>query len=292
MSNIDQQSELIAILQRHAVDNCMTKTAMKSFSLFKTSKQSQCDATLYKPSLVVTFQGAKLLNLFGEKQLLAKGDCLISSIDIPLLSSIVDASEDKPYLSLVFELDINTVAELISELADDTQSPQSHAVSITRASPPLIDVLSRVVRLLDCPQDIPVIYPMLQREIIYRLLLSEHGSRLRHLCTLDSSSHKVSQAIKYLTEHFAKPIKIEALAQQVNMSVSSLHQHFKAITTMTPLQFQKQLRLHQARNQIFQNVDISAAAYQVGYESASQFSREYSRLFGLPPSQDRLSMQN
>lgn len=284
---------LIEIVQRHSKDNCAVQTAMPSVALFKASKPSQCDASIYKPSLVITLQGTKILNLFTQSQSLSEGHCLISSIDIPVLSRIALACEDKPYLSIVFELDINLVAELITELEEErTPNPHAQAVTITPVSSLLMDAVSRVICLLDNPRDIPIIFPLLQREIIYRLLLSEQGGRLRHLCTLDSSSYKVSKAIKYLNQHFDKPIKIEALAQLVSMSVSSLHQHFKAITAMTPLQFQKQLRLHQARNHILQHGDVSAAAYLVGYESASQFSREYSRLFGLPPSQDRLSMLN
>lgn len=288
-SCLDKYHEMIEIVQRHTNESTVTSTPMADFCLFKASKPTQCDATMYKPSLVVTLQGSKMISLFGDNQPLSAGKGLISSIDIPILSRIADASIDKPYLSVVFELDINIVTGLIQEI-DDTiyRDPDSQAISISTLPESLMDAVSRVVRLLDNPNDIAVIYPMLQREVIYRLLLSEQGSRLRHLCIQGSSSHKVSQAIKYLNQHFDQPMKVESLAQHVNMSVSSLHQHFKAITTMTPLQFQKQLRLHQVRNQILQNVDISVAAYKVGYESASQFSREYSRLFGLPPSQDRL----
>lgn len=287
----DKHHKMIEIVQRCANENTVTSTPMNAFSMFKASKPTQCDATMYKPSLVVTLQGSKMISLFGDKQPLSAGKGLISSIDIPILSRIADASVDKPYLSVVFELDINMVTDLIQEIDQATyREPHSQAISISTLPESLMDAVFRVVNLLDNPKDIAVIYPMLQREVIYRLLLSEQGSRLRHLCIQDSSSHKVSQAIKYLNQHFDQPMKVESLAQYVNMSVSSLHQHFKAITTLTPLQFQKQLRLHQARNQILQNVDISVAAYQVGYESASQFSREYSRLFGLSPSHDKLSV--
>lgn len=284
--------EMIEIVQRHAKENTVTTTKMESFALFKASTPTQCDANIYKPSLVVTLQGSKILSLFGDKLPLSAGKGLISSIDIPILSRIADASIEKPYLSVIFELDINLVSGLIQEVKNlDVCESQARAISISPLGNSLLDAVLRAIRLLDNPKDIAVIYPMLQREIIYRLLLSEQGNRLRHLSIQDSSSHKVSQAIKYLNQNFDKTIKVEELALLVNMSVSSLHQHFKAITTMTPLQFQKQLRLHKARNKIMQHVEISAAAYEVGYESASQFSREYSRLFGLPPSQDRLNHQ-
>ena len=285
---------LIDQVRRYTPGDGAHLTALKSMSLFSKSKSSSCDANIYKPSLIVTLQGEKQLHIFGETVTFRPGDCLITAVDMPLLSNIISATKEDPYLCVIFELDTDAAADLITELEIPTSEPPSkenHAISITSVTDDVLDIIKRSLSLLDTPKDIPVIYPMLERELIYRLLTSEQGLRLKHSCVLDSSSHKIARAIKHLNEHYKEAIRVEDLAALVNMSVSSMHSHFKAVTTLTPLQYQKQLRLQEARRLIVRTNDISSSAYQVGYESASQFSRDYSRLFGLPPSQDKLRQQ-
>ncbi len=282
-----------SLMQQH-LPNGLTSTAINHLHLFKATQHTRCDASVYKPSLIITVQGCKNLCLYGENQDFSAGECLISSIDMPITSKIVAASEAKPYFSLVLELDLTTVASVMAELKMANQRIDSEilAVTINPVSCGVLEAMKRMIDLLNSPDDIPVLYPLLEREIIYRLLTSPIGSRLKHLCTLDTSSNKVMRAVKYLNEHFQRTIRIESLAHEVNMSVSSLHQHFKTLTSLSPLQFQKQLRLFEARKLIMQGVDISSAAYQVGYESTSQFSRDYGRAFGLAPSKDRTAQLN
>ncbi|SMS01076.1 HTH-type transcriptional activator RhaS [Vibrio mangrovi] len=264
-------------------------TSMKSLSFFKVSAPTHCDSNIYKPSFIVTLQGLKSLYLYGTQQTFSPGESLITSIDIPIQSYIVEASIQQPYLCAIFELNMSMVAQLMSELDSGSQRhcSESKGVMIVPVSDTLIDVMKRMVDLLDNPNDIPVLYPMLEREMIYRLLMGEHGEMLRQLCTFDSSSNKVMRAIQYLNENYKKTVRVDSLASRVNMSVSSLHQHFKAVTLLTPLQYQKQLRLYEARKMIMQGMEISSAAFQVGYESASHFSRDYNRTFGTSPSRDR-----
>lgn len=287
MVNLTQ--ELVQTSTGFVTGDGVSSTPMQSLSLFQASAPTRCDANIYRPSFIVTVQGVKNLYLAGEPVPFSPGECLISSIDMPLTSHIVEASPDRPYLSVMFELDMAIIAEFITELQLSHHRPEtvSPAISISPVAAPMMDVVRRMIDLLNHPEDIPVLYPMLERELIYRLLKSEQGERLRHLCTFDSSSNKIMRAIHYLQENFQCAVRVESLAGQVNMSVSSLHQHFKAITSLTPLQYQKQLRLYDARRRIMQGMEIASAAYQVGYESPSQFSRDYSRAFGISPSQDR-----
>ncbi|MFD1382074.1 AraC family transcriptional regulator N-terminal domain-containing protein [Rhodanobacter aciditrophus] len=285
---------LIDQIRRYTSGDGTHLTPLKSMSFFTRSKPSTCDANIYKPSLIVTLQGEKQLHIFGETCVFKPGDCLITAVDMPMLSNMVKATKEEPYVCVIFELDTDAAADLITEMDIPTASPPdktSPAVSITSVSDDILDIIKRSLSLLDNPRDIPVLYPMLERELIYRLLTSEQGSRLKHSCVLDSSSHKISRAIKYLNQNYRETIRVEELAELVNMSVSSMHSHFKAVTTLTPLQYQKQLRLQEARRLIVRTSDVSSSAYQVGYESASQFSRDYSRLFGLPPSQDKMRQQ-
>ena len=285
---------LIEHVRRFAPGDGTHLTPLKSMSFFTRSKPSTCDANIYKPSLIVTLQGEKQLHIFGDTAVFKPGDCLITAVDMPMLSNMVKASKEEPYVCVIFELDTDAAADILTEMeipAATSMGKASHAVSITAVNDDLLDIIKRALSLLDNPKDIPVLYPMLERELIYRLLTSEQGTRLKHSCVLDSSSHKISRAIKYLNQHYRESIRVEELAELVNMSVSSMHSHFKAVTTLTPLQYQKQLRLQEARRLIVRTSDISSSAYEVGYESASQFSRDYSRLFGLPPSQDKIRQQ-
>ncbi|MFB9136988.1 AraC family transcriptional regulator N-terminal domain-containing protein [Vibrio olivae] len=273
----------------HIEHDGMNTTELKALSFFRASRPTRCDANIYKPSFILTLQGVKSLSLQGENQEFVAGQCLVASVDMPITSNIVDASEQKPYLCLVFELDMDVLVSVMPtiQVNPQTEAADMPAVTINSPTDELMDVMRRMLDLLDNPSDVPVLYPMLERELAYRLLNTPMGARLRHLCSYDSSSSKIMRAVQYLNEHFHCPIKVETLANEVNMSVSSLHQHFKTITMLSPLQFQKKLRLYEARRLIMQGMEISSAAYRVGYESASQFSRDYGRTFGVAPSLDR-----
>lgn len=205
------------------------------------------------------------------------------------MAQVIAATAEEPYLCLVYEVDLRHITDLMTEigLAAPRAIPEGQAMSVCTVSASLFDAALRLVRLLDTPADIPFVAPLVERELLYRLLTGEQGMRLRHLTMADSQTYKIAQAIEYLKGHYMEPLRIKTLAQQVSMSVSSLHHHFKTVTSMSPLQYQKQLRLYEARRLLMRRAsDVTSAAYTVGYESPSQFSRDYSRLFGAPPSRD------
>ncbi|MES1265159.1 MAG: AraC family transcriptional regulator, partial [Variovorax sp.] len=210
--------------------------------------------------------------------------------NLPVSGQVVDASPEAPYLGLRLSFDVRDIAALALDLklgeALPTRASQ-RGIFTGELSTALLDPLLRLTRLLDSPEDVPALAPLVTREILYRLLKSPDGWRLAQMAVVDSHSQRVAQAISVLSQRFHEPLRVEELADAVHMSVSSLHQHFKAVTAMSPLQFQKQLRLQESRRiMISEHVDAATAGHRVGYESQSQFNREYSRFFGLPPARD------
>jgi AraC-like DNA-binding protein len=217
---------------------------------------------------------------------------LVVSVDLPVMGQVVNASPAEPYVCLKFNLDPGQLSALMMELGRGEPRNQraerlSLALSITPVDPPLLDALIRLTRLLETPNDIPILAPLVEREILYRLLFSEYGDRLRQIATSDHRLVAVNRAITWLRQNYAAPFRIETVAREARLSPSALHHSFKSVTAMSPLQYQKQLRLQEARRLMLgQAMDAATASHQVGYESPSQFSREYSRLFGAPPSRD------
>jgi AraC-like DNA-binding protein len=211
---------------------------------------------------------------------------LVVSVTLPAMGQVLEASPERPYLSLRLNLDLEEIARLVLELGDRGPPPATadRGLFVARLDEPLLDAVLRMVKLLDAPDDIGVLAPVVQREIYYRMLRGEIGHRLVDLAQDESGNHRIVRAIEWLKQRYAAPLRIEQLAEAVHMSPSALHHRFKAVTTMSPLQYQKQLRLHEARRLMFANgVECATAGHRVGYESASQFSREYRRLFGAPP---------
>jgi AraC-like DNA-binding protein len=282
--------ELISLLGRHTPADGEHRTPVPSLSLFRWSQPAMLECSVTRPSLIIAAQGSKRMILADHPFDYGREHGLIVSMHLPVMAQVTVATPDAPYLCLVYELDLPRIAELMTEmrLPAPRTVPEGKALSLCAVTAPLFDAALRMVRLLDEPAHIPVLGPLVERELLYRLLIGEQGMRLRHLTLADSQTYKISRAIDYLKRNYAQPLRIETLASEVSMSVSSLHHHFKAVTSMSPLQYQKQLRLHEARNlMMLQISDVTSAAYSVGYESPSQFSRDYSRLFGAPPSRHR-----
>ena len=214
---------------------------------------------------------------------------LITSVDLPVVSQVVEASPEVPYLCLRLDLQIPVVQELLNREEVRAAEPPSNHVAMTTAKTTVefLDSFSRLLDLANKPEDIPFLSPHIQREIIYRILRSTEGQRLRQIATQDDHNHRTAKAIAWIKANYAKPLRVEELADIAGMAVSTLHQHFRDLTGMTPIQYQKQLRLNVARQRMLMTgVDAASAAFEVGYESASQFSREYSRFFGQPPMRD------
>jgi AraC-like DNA-binding protein len=220
---------------------------------------------------------------------------LITSVDLPTVVQIIQASREQPYLSLLLKLDQREMAQLMadSHLPPPRAQPSSRGMAIGAVTLPLLSACQRLIDLLAAPQDIPILAPLIQREILYRLPVGEQGARLRQIASAGSQSHQIAQAIEWLKSHYTLPLRIEDLAAHVHMSPSTFHQHFRALTAMSPLQYQKWLRLNAARRlMLTERLDAATAAFQVGYASPSQFSREYRRVFGAPPFRDITSLRH
>ncbi|MFW1055615.1 AraC family transcriptional regulator N-terminal domain-containing protein [Vibrio parahaemolyticus] len=248
----------------------------------------------HNPSICLIAQGRKRVLLGEESFIYDANHFLISSVDLPIIANIIEASEEQPYLGLIMELDLTEISQLIvdSELAFTQAKEAQKGIAVGELSESLLDAFVRLAKLLDEGQNIKILAPIIKREIFYRLLMSEQGTRLHQIVTAGSHSHQIAKAIDWLKNNFVKPLSVGDLASYTGMSKSSFYTHFRSMTSMTPLQFQKKLRLSEARRlMLTENLDAMAATFKVGYESPSQFSREYSRLFGAPPSKDIKSLR-
>ncbi len=248
----------------------------------------------HNPSICLIAQGRKRVLLGEESFIYDANHFLISSVDLPIIANIIEASAEQPYLGLIMELDLTEISQLIvdSELAFTQAKEAQKGIAVGELSESLLDAFVRLAELLDEGQNIKILAPIIKREIFYRLLMSEQGTRLHQIVTAGSHSHQIAKAIDWLKNNFVKPLSVGDLASYTGMSKSSFYTHFRSMTSMTPLQFQKKLRLSEARRlMLTENLDAMAATFKVGYESPSQFSREYSRLFGAPPSKDIKSLR-
>ncbi len=237
----------------------------------------------------VIAQGCKELLLGDDRYRYDPAHYLLTTAELPVVSQVVEASPERPYLSLRLDLDPVLVGSVMVEVGHAAPRRRSdvRAIDVSPLDANLLDAVVRLVRLIDSPAEARILAPGITREIVYRLLVGEQGDRLRHVAILGGQSHRIAQAIDQLRKEFNQPLRIEDIARELGMSVSAFHQHFKAVTAMSPLQFQKQLRLQEARRLLLvQGLDAASAGYRVGYDDASHFNREYKRLFGLPPMRD------
>ncbi len=254
----------------------------------RTSCTAPCSMT-YQPSVTVIAQGRKRVELGRSVFIYDASRYLLTSIDLPVVSRVVEASEEIPCLAMSLKLEMPTVRELLSREEIRVAEPPlaSPAMATGETTAEFLSACCRLIDLLNTPQDIPFLAGLIQREIIYRILRGGEGARLRAIATLGDQSHRTAKAIAWIRENFAKTLRVEDLADIAGMGVSTLHHHFRALTAMSPLQYQKQLRLQAARaRMLMDGLDAASAAFEVGYESASQFNREYSRFFGQPPMRD------
>lgn len=248
----------------------------------------------HNPSICLIAQGRKRVLLGEDSFVYDANHFLISSVDLPIIANIIEASEDKPYLGVIMELDLTEISQLIvdSELTFNQSKEAQKGIAVGELSEPLLDAFLRLIELLDEGQSIKILAPIIKREIFYRLLITEQDARLNQIVTAGSHSHQIAKAIDWLKNNFVKPLSVSELAAYSGMSKSAFYTHFRSMTSMTPLQFQKKLRLSEARRlMLTENLDAMATTFKVGYESPSQFSREYSRLFGAPPSKDIKSLR-
>jgi AraC-like DNA-binding protein len=284
----NELARLAAAVERQTTADGAYDTAVPALRLSRFSAPSDLVALTYEPSLCVVAQGAKEVLLADETYRLDPAQSLLVSVDLPVGARVVEASPGRPYLAVRIALDPAVVGEL---LADGTTAPPlgppARAIAVTPVEPPLLDAVSRLVALLDSPPDVEPLAPLVLREITYRLLTGPQGARLRQIASAGAPAQRIARAIRWLKDHFADPLRIESLAKHVRMSPSAFHLHFKGVTALSPLQYQKRLRLQEARRLMLgEELDAAEAAFRVGYESPSQFSREYRRTFGAPPHRD------
>lgn len=264
-------------------------TAIPGLIFRRLETPTQPASYMHEPSVCLVAQGAKRVLLGEEAYDYDAYHFLITSVDLPVVAHVTEASPEKPYLSLTLRLDRREIAQLTvdSMLPPPRSLGAGRGMAVSELSLPLLKAFLRLIDLLDEPEDIPILAPLAQREICYRLLTGEQGPRLRQVAAAGGHGHQISGAIEWLKEHYAQSLRVDDLAARAGMSSSAFHHHFRALTAMSPLQFQKWLRLHEARRLMFsERLDAASASFQVGYESPSQFSREYSRLFGAPPLRD------
>ena len=254
----------------------------------RTSPTAPCSMT-YEPGITVIAQGRKRVELGRTAFVYDASRFLLTAVDLPVVSRVVEASEEMPCLALSLQLEMPMVRELLSreEIQVAEAPPDSPGMATGETTVEFLSACCRLVDLLNTPGDIPFISGLIEREIIYRILRSAEGSRLRAIATSGEQSQRTAKAIAWIRANYAKPLRVEDLAEIAGMGVSTLHHHFRALTAMSPLQYQKQLRLQAARGRMLMHgLDAATAAFEVGYESASQFNREYSRFFGHPPMRD------
>jgi len=262
---------------------------LKGLHFNRSSSPSECLHSVSIPAFCAIAQGSKEVFLGSDRYQYDPIHYLLATVELPIISQILAASKAQPYLSLRLDLEPTLVGSVMVEAG--YPSSRSHtdvkAIDVSPLDANLLDAVVRLVRLLDSPAEAHVLAPLIKREIIYRLLMGEQGNRLRHIAVVGGYTHYIARAVERLRKDFNQPLRIDSIARELGMSVSGFHHHFKAVTAMSPLQFQKQLRLQEARRLMLgQNLDATTAAYQVGYDDASHFNREYKRLFGSPPMRD------
>ncbi|MCJ7843206.1 AraC family transcriptional regulator [Lederbergia sp. NSJ-179] len=284
-----RQGDLAKLIERYSEQDGTYATAIPSLFITRISNTTEPNYGIYNTSLCVVAQGVKEALLIQDRFRYSPADYLVASVDLPVIAQVIEASPDVPYLALKLEIRPNDILEVLRETQMEAGKKENakRGMYVSKMKQPLLDAIIRFVHLLDTPEDIPVLAPLIKKEIIYRVLQGEHGGRLKQIAIEGSSTHQINTVIKHIMQNYDKSFKIEELAEIGNMSVSSLYRYFAEVTTMSPIQFQKQLRLQEARSLLLsESTNAADVAFRVGYESPSQFSREYSRMFGLPPKED------
>jgi AraC-like DNA-binding protein len=286
MLNLEDLKSAIARFTDH---DGIHATAIPGLSLMRFSRPSEPCHGLVEPALCIVAQGRKR-TIVGDRALgYDASKFLIISADTPIIGQVIEASPEEPYLCLKLDLEAAPIAELLIDAGgiSNAAAEADASLSVSTLTPELVDAAARLVRLLGSPNDIRVLAPMIQREIYYRLLQTDQATRLQQIAVAESRLQQVNRAIGWIKSNYRETFAIETVAAEARMSASSLHLHFKAVTAMSPLQYQKQLRLQEARRlMLSEAVDAATAGHRVGYDSPSQFSREYARTFGAPPLRD------
>jgi AraC-like DNA-binding protein len=287
---VDELARLKASIIRHAWAG-ITRTALPGLSVVRSSTVTEPMSDMLEPTLAVVVQGRKQTALDGRPFTYGAGQFLVVSVELPVIGYVSDASAQEPFLAAVLTLRPEWIASLLLDTAAAAPAHPAGAaaspagIAVSDASPALLDALARLLALLDAPEDVAALAAGLEREVLWRLVTGPQGATVRQIGLADSRLAHLARAIRWIRGHYDQTLRVEDLAARATMSVSSFHRHFRAVTSMTPIQFQKQIRLHEARARLLAEPgDVTAAGVSVGYDSPSQFSREYRRMFGVPPS--------
>lgn len=283
------RDELVERMMRVCHEDGPIQPPLEGIRFYRASAPTELNLTLSDPAFAVIAQGSKELYLGEERYQYDPYHYCLGTIELPITSHIIEASRERPYLSFRMELDPTLVGSVMTELGHTTKPTRTDvkAMNVSSLDAGLLDAVVRLVRLIETPTEAHVLAPLIKREIICRLLLGEQGDRLRHIAVMGGYTTPIARAIEQLRQNFDQQIRIDDVAQEVGLSVSSFHHQFKAVTALTPLQYQKQLRLQEARRLMLgEDLDAASTAFRVGYNDASHFNREYKRLFGLPPARD------
>ncbi|GFN31349.1 AraC family transcriptional regulator [Paenibacillus xylaniclasticus] len=281
--------QLALLIRRHAPSSGTHPTLVPYLQLMHATELTKPLESVYKPSICVVAQGAKTATLSNETYRYDPSTYLVTSVDLPINGRITEASTEAPYLGIKLSFDTDAILDIVKDM-NRTEFISDHTfpgITVSRTSQDLLEAIIRLLQLLDTPKDIPVLAPLITREILYRVLQGQQSKHIHQFAIIGSHAYRIAQAIQLITKQYDQSLSIEQLAKSVNMSTSAFHKHFKRVTTMSPLQYQKAVRLQEARRlMLTESLHASDAAFRVGYESPSQFSREYSRKYGRPPMLD------
>lgn len=285
----ESTKSLAEFIDLHTHSEGIQDTEIPALKLIRSTKPFKSLHSIYDQSICIIAEGSKIVTLAQESYRYDPATYLVASVHLPICGEIVDASKDSPYLSLKLSFSPDDILNIVKDCPDmwkhNDEIGRGLVVNTLKSS--ILEPVLRLVKLLDTPNDIPILYPLITREILYRVLQDESGYLIKQFAMLGSHAQAISKVIKIINRDYYKSLTIEALAKEVSMSVSSLHTHFKKVTAMSPLQYQKLIRLQEARRLLLsETTEAADAGFKVGYESPSQFSREYARLFGLPPISD------
>ncbi|WP_438347509.1 AraC family transcriptional regulator N-terminal domain-containing protein [Paenibacillus sp. FA6] len=284
-----QQHELGKLIERYSEQDGVHPTAIPSLFIIQESIISEPVYRVNEPSFCIIVQGEKEVLLAQDRFRYGPSDYIVASVGLPVMGQVIKASPDAPYLAFKLEFTPSQILDVLSdsEILVGSKKNAKRAMFISKVEPSLLDAVVRLACLLDNPEDIPVLAPLITKEILYRILQGPHGDALEQMAIEGSYGYRIRDVMEHIIHNYDRSFRIEELAEIANMSVASIHRHFKEITAMSPIQFQKKLRLQEARRLLLsESTDAADVAFRVGYESPSQFSREYSRMFGLPPRED------
>lgn len=285
---MDSLHKLVQIIGRHTSGDGIQPTPIAGVSLVRSATPTVPMPVVYEPTLCLIVQGRKRVTAGTTTYVYDAANYLVASVDVPVMGAVIEASEERPYLCLVLDLDMTVLSDLVLRYpADAKNGAPAAGIQLGETTPELLDAAARLASLLDAPGDIAELAPLTVREILYRLLIGSGGAMVRQMVRADSRLSQIAKAIVWLRSHYTEACRIDAMADIAGMSRSTFHAHFKAVTAMSPLEFRTHLRLQEARRlMVAEALDAAGAGYRVGYESPSQFSRDYARLFGLPPARD------